>query len=333
LLFVLAGIGLILTTQIIDIKDPVMPKLVRIPDYVISNGDEARIQLVNKHVNSTLLEFMNRHQKEVCLNLLSADGYQMQDTVQCWSESESLMVFDRRYPDKRHQYRYQLDIQSLLANKFILIVGDSIARYMHEAMYSILENKAPKFDWDADGRHGSFSKVGGQNTTVMFVWGARAAEVLDSLSKLDRDHSIQNADYTIMLFGLHEIIFRCEQLEDTIASFAETLINTWAPKLNNFVFQTSAPSNKTLSCQSKTNSPHSVILDFNTKLVHALTFWGRKSKKSVVPCLDGFWRFQVEDWDHHAFHSIQHAMHSAYRYFWRIYWTLPAEKQQLFQTN
>lgn len=274
------------------------------------------------------LSLIFEQKRKWCLEFPSWEGYIMHDSTGCWALGREIVVSDERYHDKNHtESIITMDIQKMLANKTILILGDSLSRYALNAFISVINGEEPTFNWFKTAFHGKITRVVGLNTTVHWEWRPLVSEILKVVDTQEGKEMLKNADHTLVMLGLHDVIFRYAHNEMNAKALGKKLRTVFGPLSKDLTYQTAAPISLSQLGHGDTEArdaytkgyPHVTpknILNFNLMVADELTNPNREG--SPIRVLDGFWRFQTHDSD--GMHSTIHALHTSYRFLWRIFW-------------
>lgn len=273
------------------------------------------------------LSLIRTQKREYCFKPSSFEGYIMEDGTGCWSLGNEMLVSDDRFHNKQHtQHIVSMDIQSMLANKTILIIGDSRSRYAFNALKSVITGEEPTFKWSSQEFHSNIVSNVGQNTTIYWQWGHMAKGLFSFLDTPDGMDILKKADHTLIMLGIHEVIWNFDANEKTAKTLALNLRTKYATMSKDLVFETAPPilipqldkQTPPKADMYQRTYPHVTsdnIFKFNQLVVRGMSM---KGSTATIPVLNGFWRFQTDDSD--GMHSTNHAIHTAYRFLWRIFW-------------
>ena len=117
------------------------------------------------------------------------------------------------------QHKCELPIQQFLATpQSMLLVIPSLAISLKLFRVLFLGNHPPTYHWSRGEFHGTISMSIGLNDSLLWVW----APLIWQVEKYIKENQplLKQADCTLILSGIHDIVFQYDQGRETATSLA-----------------------------------------------------------------------------------------------------------------
>ena len=277
-------------------------------------------------VSPAIRDKLWEQQHQRCIERRGMNGFQMADSVGCWTTAMRKMVTRLDATSLYSEtFEVALDPLTVLKDQHIRVMGDSISRYFFTALYFILLQQSdtsqtiePKFKWDESEYHGSMRRSipGPANITMEWHWAPGSKEVrgfFKHMSPID----LKEAHHNVIIIGnWYRTHTREKWFRDSYKKLLREIRGDW-PELNDLVIQT-PPRHP----RDAVNDTLQQEQSFNLWWAHEISSSQNSSthgEAQTVPVVNGFWPFQVGDQED-GIHSITHAMYSSFLHMWRWRW-------------